>query len=205
LGKTVHRRASVVVARVDASSTTKQEEVRMKSLLALCAVLAAAVAPAAFANNGHGHAKGKAQTLALDRADCAGVATATQQVGTAKVKAKGQNGEGKGRGRNTRLDARVTVSSGMASTSYRIYLLQSTGAGTCSVAATGNVLTTDANGKGTANVRFSVGSLPAGSYGIQLVAPSTATVPGPGPFTDVLTTQFGIVLPAVSSHTHGHH
>ena len=42
-------------------------------------------------------------------------------------------------------------------------------------------------------------------YGVQLVAPGTATVPGPGPFTDVLTTQFSIVLPAASSHAHGHH
>jgi len=42
-------------------------------------------------------------------------------------------------------------------------------------------------------------------YGVQLVAPATATVPGPGPFTDVLTTQFSIVLPAASSHAHGHH
>jgi hypothetical protein len=72
------------------------------------------------------------------------------------------------------------------------------------VAATGNTLTTDASGKASANARFSVGSLPAGSYGIQLVAPATATLPGPGPFTDVLTTQPSVVLPA-AAHSHGHH
>jgi hypothetical protein len=177
----------------------------MRLLFALFAVIATATAaPAAFANHGHGQATGKPQTLALYRADCGSVATATQQVGTVKVKAKGQNGEGKGRGRNLRLDLRVTLSNGVASTSYRIYLLQSTGSGTCSVAATGNTLTTDANGKATANGRFDVGSLPAGNYAVQLVAPATATVPGPGPFTDVLTTQFSIVLPA-AAHTHGHH
>jgi hypothetical protein len=92
----------------------------------------------------------------------------------------------------------------MSNTSYRIYLLQSTGTGTCSVAATDGVLTTDANGKGHQHARFDTGSLAAGSYGVQLVAPATATVPGPGPFTDVLTTQFSITLPSAPTGKHHH-
>ena len=173
----------------------------MRTFFALLAVVAAAVsAPAALASHGH-HSKSqrKTQTLPLYRADCAGVATATQQVGTVGVKSKGQNGNGG----NARIDVRVSVTSGMPSTSYRIYLLQSTGTGTCSVAATDGVLTTNAKGKGKKDARFATGSLAAGQYAIQLVAPASATVPGPGPFTDVLTTQFGITMPAAPKK--GHH
>jgi hypothetical protein len=184
----------------------------MRKLFALLTVVVAAVAsPAALANHGHGHgnngqAGGKPQSIALYRADCAGVATATQQVGTVSVKAKGQNDQGNGFGNGTyaQIQVRVKVTSGMANTSYRIYLLQSTGTGTCSVAATGPVLTTDGSGRGTEQVRFSTGSLAAGSYAIQLVAPATATVPGPGPFTDVLTTQFSITLPSAPNGRHHH-
>jgi len=174
----------------------------MKKLLVLLAVVAAGTAaPAALASHGHGHGKGgKSQTLALYRADCAGVASATQQVGTVAVKSHGQNGNGG----NARIDVRVNVTGGMPNTSYRIYLLQSTGTGTCSVAATDGVLTTDAKGKGKKDARFSTGSLAAGSYAIQLVAPATATVPGPGPFTDVLTTQFSITLPSAPTGKHDH-
>ena len=128
------------------------------------------------------------------------MATATQRVGTVGVKSKGQNGNGG----NARIDVRVTVTSGMPNTSYRIYLLQSTGTGTCSVAATDGVLKTNAKGKGRKDARFSTGSLAAGQYGIQLVAPASATVPGPGPFKDVLTTRFDITMPSASK-TKGHH
>ena len=173
----------------------------MKRTLALLVVAAAAVsAPAALASHGHSKSQRKTQTLALYRADCAGVASATQQVGTVGVKAKGQNGNGG----NARIDVRVSVTSGMPKTSYRIYLLQSTGTGTCSVAATDGVLTTNAKGKGKKDARFATGSLAAGEYAIQLVAPATATVPGPGPFTDVLTTRFDITMPAAPK-TKGHH
>ena len=118
----------------------------MRTILGLLAVVAAAVAaPVSLASHGHnGKSQRKTQTLALYRADCAGVATATQQAGTVGVKSKGQNGNGG----NARIDVRVSVTSGMPNTSYRIYLLQSTGTGTCSVAATDGVLTTNAKGKG---------------------------------------------------------
>jgi hypothetical protein len=104
------------------------------------------------------------------------VATATDVVGFAILELDGSGN----------LQVEVSVKNGMPRTDYKVYVL----AAPCAVIFTDDLLTTNKKGKGNTHVMVPVASIPANTkIAVQLVSPPTATVPGTGPFTDIITSD----------------
>jgi hypothetical protein len=118
---------------------------------------------------------------ALHRADCTTLATSPEAVGFAILQMDSAGD----------LQVEISVKQGMARTDYKAYLR----AAPCQVVFTGDIVTTNKKGKGNIHMMVPTASIPAGvKLAVQLVSPPSATVPGPGPFTDVITSDF--VTPA---------
>jgi hypothetical protein len=114
---------------------------------------------------------------ALHDADCAHVSTAVDVVGFAVLEMDGSGN----------LQIEVSVKHGMPRTEYKVYVL----AAPCNVIFTDDILTTNKKGKGNTHVMVPTASIPANTkISVQLVSPPTAMVPGPGPFTDIITSDF---------------
>lgn len=123
-------------------------------------------------------AKGKPNHKpALHDADCAHLATVTDVIGFAIFESDAAGD----------LQIEVSLKNGMPRTDYKAYLL----AAPCTVVFTGDILSTNKKGKGNLHMMVPAASIPAGAkVAVQLVAPPTAMVPGMGPFTDVITSDF---------------
>jgi len=114
---------------------------------------------------------------ALHDADCTHVATATDVIGFAVLEMDGSGN----------LQVEVSVKNGMPRTAYKVFVL----AAPCTVIFTDDILTTNKKGKGNTHVMVPAASIPQNTkIAVQLVSPPTATVPGPGPFTDIITSDF---------------
>ena len=127
----------------------------------------------------------------LLRGDCATSATSTATTGFAVFDVNDDDeDEGEDEENDHDLVVNVQVKKSMKNTRYRIYLLTGTNAA-CSVAFVGPCITTNKKGKGHAHISVAKGTIVAGqNVAVQLVSPCEAPVPGPGPFTDVLTSRF---------------
>src|SRR5262245_57219090 len=122
-------------------------------------------------------AKNNDHKPALHDTDCAGVATAVDVVGFAVLELDGSGN----------LQIEVSVKHGMPRTDYKVLVL----AAPCAVIFTDDTLTTNKKGKGNTHVMVPTASIPANAkIAVQLVSPPTAAVPGPGPFTDIITSDF---------------
>jgi len=114
---------------------------------------------------------------ALHDANCTTLATATDSVGFAIFQADSAGD----------LQVEVSVKHGMPRTEYKAYVL----AAPCTVIFTDDILTTNKKGKGNIHIMVPSASIPANTkVAVQLVSPPSAMVPGPGPFTDVITSDF---------------
>lgn len=152
----------------------------MRCISALAITLAAILLPLApFGPSAH--ASGgirNLQTVALRRQDC--TTTAGPAVGTARFSLDDQGGIPGG------VEIDVALTAGLARSTYSVFVL----ATPCQVLAQAGMLKTDDRGRGDLSVHVSGTILPAGaSLRVQVVSPSTAPVPGPGPFVDVLTSD----------------
>jgi hypothetical protein len=164
---------------------------RTKALSILAAVaifFALNVAPASRANflddNDDDGTK-----VALLRGDCATSATSTATVGFAVFDDNDDDEDEEGDD-DRDLVVNVQLKKGLKNTSYRVYLLTGTNTA-CSVAFVGPCIRTNKKGKGHAHISVAEGTFTAGqNVAVQLVSPCEAPVPGPGPFTDVLTSRF---------------
>src|SRR5215467_12917724 len=148
---------------------------RKQILAALLAMLmAAAVSPnlaGTLAKHGNDHKP------ALHRADCSQVATATDNLGFAIFEFD----------EDMDLQIEIALKHGMPNTEYRAFVLTAP----CNVVFIDNILSTNKKGKGNVHIMVPESMIPAGSQvAVQLVSPPGATVPGPGPFTDVITSDF---------------
>ena len=121
--------------------------------------------------------KNKTHKPTLHRANCANLATATDSVGFALVQMDSSGN----------LQIEVALKQGMPRTDYKTYVL----AAPCTIIFTDDILTTNKKGKGNIHVMVPVTSIPANAtVAVQLVSPPNAVVPGPGPFTDLITSNF---------------
>jgi hypothetical protein len=156
-------------------------------IVAFASVIAVPVTVQAAAHHGHAvhtHTNKKhtkthgAVRVILHHADCSTVSTATDNLGFAEIN----------RHKNGGAQIEISTKGAMPNTSYRAYLLGATG---CSVLYADGVLTTNGKGQGNVHMKVPAGTIPAGTthLAVQLVSPATATVPGPGPFTDVITSS----------------
>jgi hypothetical protein len=165
----------------------------MRKLLVLLAG-AALTAPAA----GSAH---HAATLTLFRAHCGLVAAVASQrradavAGSVAVAARPDPHRGS---RAVRVRVDVAVQHGMANAAYQIRLLRPG----CGVQATRGTLVTDAHGAGRKSVEVARVRLPAGRYAVQLLASAHVTSAGTEAQTDVLTTRFRLLVPAVHDVRH---
>ena len=127
--------------------------------------------PGAVAKHGGDHKP------ALHRADCTQVATATDNLGFAIFEFD----------EDMDLQIEVALKHGMPNTEYRAFVLTAP----CNVVFIDNILSTNRKGKGNVHIMVPESMIPAGSHvAVQLVSPPGATVPGPGPFTDVISSDF---------------
>src|SRR5215472_1666454 len=116
----------------------------------------------------------------LHRANCAQVATATDNFGFVIFEFD----------EDQDLQIEVALKHGMPRTQYRAFVLIAP----CNVVFVDNVLTTNRKGKANVHIMVPASTIPAGAHvAVQLVSPPGAVVPGPGPFTDLITSDF--VLP----------
>jgi hypothetical protein len=150
----------------------KRKHVVVASLVLLVAVtLSLSLARGASPKGGSNHKP------ALHDADCDHLATTTEVVGFAilELDAAGD------------LQIEVSVKQGMPRTDYKAYLL----AAPCTVVFVDDILSTNKKGKGNIHMMVPKASIPTGlKLAVQLVSPPSAMVPGPGPFTDVITSDF---------------
>jgi len=122
-------------------------------------------------------AKGGNHKPALHDANCTTLATATDNVGFAIFQMDSAGD----------LQVEVSVKHGMPTTEYKAYVL----ADPCTVIFTDDILTTNKKGKGNIHIMVPQASIPANKkIAVQLVSPPSAVVPGTGPFTDVITSDF---------------
>jgi hypothetical protein len=148
---------------------------RKHLLFAAIAVLAALAMTLGL--GGRASAKNSNHKPALHDADCAHVATAVDVVGFAVLETDGSGN----------LQIEVSVKFGMPRTEYKVHVL----AAPCNVIFTDDILTTNKKGKGNTHVMVPTASIPANTkIAVQLVSPPGAMVPGPGPFTDIITSDF---------------
>jgi len=155
-----------------------------RTLTKLAIAVAATVFP--FIQFGHvARASGgvnNPQTVALHRQSCA-QANVGPLLGSARFSLDDQGG---GTVNPGGMEIRTAVTAGMPRTSYGEYILDDS----CNVLVHAGTLKTDDSGRGDLDVHVLGSSLPSGAaLRVQLVAPENAAVPGPGPFTDVLTSD----------------
>jgi hypothetical protein len=163
---------------------------KVLSILAAVAVFFALnVAPASRANFLDDNNEGT--KVLLFRADCATSATSTATTGFAVFDVNDDDkDEGEDEDNDHDLVVNVQLKKGMKDSSYRVYLLTGTNAA-CSVVFVGPCIRTNKKGKGHAHIAVAEGTIMASqNVAVQLVSPCEAPVPGPGPFTDLLTSRF---------------
>jgi hypothetical protein len=160
--------------------------------LALAPLLLLVAVTLSLGSAGAGSPKGNPNHKpALHRADCAHLATTTDVVGFAILESDGSGD----------LQIQVSLKQGMPRTEYKAFLLASP----CTIIFADDILTTNKKGKGNLHMMVPTASIPAGTttVAVQLVSPPSAMVPGPGPFTDVITSDFVTPKQASEAAEHG--
>jgi hypothetical protein len=84
------------------------------------------------------------------------------------------------------IEIRTGLTAGVPRSSYSVLVVDSS----CQVLVRGGTLTTDDSGRGDLDFHVLGSTVPPGTtVRVEVVDPATATVPGPGPFVDVLTSD----------------